>query len=194
MRRIGPRWIGLKLIGGLSLLALTMAGCSRVRDNAQLSSEVQNRIRNDYRLQMGRIQVRSANGVVTLSGYVTNDTQRAATVQDAAQIKGVRVVVDNLRIDNVGTPVLAGARPASLNPPAARSSTLVVPSSSPTVRNSSPLSPRNSASFRTSSPSKDTPTLSPMRRRPPMATGNSPPIAPTPRAASCRPKASGPTR
>jgi len=132
MRRIGPRWIGLELIGGLSLLALTMAGCSRVRDNAQLSSEVQNRIRNDYRLQMGRIQVRSANGVVTLSGYVTNDTQRAATVQDAAQIKGVRVVVDNLRIDNVGTPVLAGARPASLNPPAAvqKPSPLIVQSRS----------------------------------------------------------------
>jgi hypothetical protein len=109
----------LELIGGLSLLALTMAGCSRVRDNAQLTSEVQSRIRNDHRLRMARIQVRSTNGIVTLSGYVGTDEQRAATVQDAAQIKGVRVVVDNLRMDNVGTTGLAGIRPTSLSPAAA---------------------------------------------------------------------------
>ncbi len=78
---------GLELIGGLSLLALAMVGCSRVRDNAHVTSEVQNRIRNDYRLQMARIQVRSTNGIVTLSGYVSTDEQRAATVQDAARIK-----------------------------------------------------------------------------------------------------------
>jgi hypothetical protein len=132
MRRSGPRWIGLELIGGLSLLALAMAGCSRVRDNAQVTSEVQSRIRNDYRLQMGRIQVRSTNGIVTLSGYVSTDEQRAATVQDATQIKGVRVVVDNLRMNNVGTTDLAGIRPASPNPPAAaqKPSALIVRSRS----------------------------------------------------------------
>jgi hypothetical protein len=140
MRRTGPRWIGLELIGGLSMLGLTMAGCSRVPDNAQVTSEVQSRIRNDYRLRMARIQVRSTNGIVTLSGYVSTDAQRAATVQDAAQIKGVWVVVDNLRMDNVGTTGLAGVRPASLNPPAAvqKPSPLI-------VRSRSRFSPETSA-------------------------------------------------
>jgi BON domain-containing protein len=47
---------------------------------------------------MARIHVRVTNGIVTLAGYVERGDQRVATVQDAAQIEGVRVVVDNLRV------------------------------------------------------------------------------------------------
>jgi BON domain len=136
MRRLGLRGIGL-VVGGLSVLALTMTGCSRVRDNAQLTSDVQKRIRNDYRLQMARIQVRSTDGIVTLSGYVSTDAQRAATVQDAAQINGVRVVVDNLRMDNVGTTGLATIKLVPVNPPAA----LQKPSAS-IVRSNNRFSPQ----------------------------------------------------
>ncbi len=91
--RVGWRWVGL-----LSLLALGTAGCSRGRRNSEVTSDVQNRIRGDARMQMARVQVLATNGVVTLSGYVTSTQQRVATVEDAAQTKGVRLVIDNLRI------------------------------------------------------------------------------------------------
>jgi hypothetical protein len=91
--RVGWRWIGL-----LSLLALGIADCSGGRRNSEVASDVQNRIRGDARMQMARVQVLVTNGVVTLSGYVTSNEQRVATVEDVGQIKGVRVVIDNMRI------------------------------------------------------------------------------------------------
>jgi hypothetical protein len=93
VRRIGP---GLTSV--LSLLALWTAGCSRGRDNVQVALAVQNAIRIDGRMVTARVQVRSFNGIVTLSGYVGRRDQRVSAVQDAAQVEGVRVVVDNLRV------------------------------------------------------------------------------------------------
>jgi hypothetical protein len=90
------RWIGS--LGLLALLALGTSGCSRARSNIQVASDVQNRIRTDARMQMARVRVLVTGGVVTLSGYVTSNDQRAATVQDASQVKDVRLVIDNLRV------------------------------------------------------------------------------------------------
>jgi hypothetical protein len=118
--------IGSGLIGVLSLLGLGMTGCSRVRDNTQVASDVQSRIRADRRLLMARIQVRASHGIVTLSGYVGTGFQRFATVQDAAQVEGARVVVDNLQVTdpNRQDPTTAVQKPQasvarSANPPKA---------------------------------------------------------------------------
>lgn len=89
--------LGVGGIGLLSLLALGMTACSRGRANSEIASDVQNRIRTDGRMQAARVQVLATSGVVTLSGYVTGSEQRVASVQDAGQVKGVRVVIDNLR-------------------------------------------------------------------------------------------------
>ena len=83
-------------IGALSLVALGATGCSRRRSSSQIVSNVQNNILSDGRMQMARVQVVATNGVVTLSGYVTSDEQRNATMQDASRVEGVRTVVDNL--------------------------------------------------------------------------------------------------
>ena len=72
-------------MGVLSLVALGTTGCSRRRTSSQIVSNVQNNIRSDARMQMARVQVVATNGVVTLSGYVTSDEQRNATMQDASQ-------------------------------------------------------------------------------------------------------------
>src|SRR2546425_2493486 len=93
LRRLGVGWISL-----LSLVALGTAGCSRSPSNSEVAADVKNRIRTDGRMQMARVQVLATKGVVTLSGYVTGSEQRVAMVEDAAQAKGVRLVVDNLRI------------------------------------------------------------------------------------------------
>lgn len=101
-------------VGVLILFAAGTTGCSRRRDNAQVVSEVQNRIRADHRLMMGRFQVTGTNGVITLAGYVASNHQRAAAVQDAGQVEGVKVVVDNLRLVDSTDQSL---NPASLKPP-----------------------------------------------------------------------------
>jgi hypothetical protein len=67
-------------------------------DTAQVVSEVQDRIRADRRLQVKLVQVRASNGIITLSGDVGSGAERVAAVQDAAQIEGVKIVVDNLRV------------------------------------------------------------------------------------------------
>src|SRR5450755_3373638 len=83
-------------VGVVSVLTAGTTGCSRRRDNSQVVSEVQNRMRADHQLMMGRFQVTGTNGVITLAGYVVSNHQRAAAVRDAWQVRGVKVVVDNI--------------------------------------------------------------------------------------------------
>ena len=85
-------------VGVLSVLTAGTTGCSRRRDNSQVVSEVQNRMRADNQLMMGRFQVTGTNGIITLAGYVVSNHQRAAAVRDAWRVKGVKVVVDNIRV------------------------------------------------------------------------------------------------
>ena len=80
----------------LIVIVAGTTGCTRRRDNTQVVSEVQNRMRADHQLMMGRFQVTGTNGVITLAGYVVSKHQRAAAVRDAWQVKGVKVVVDNM--------------------------------------------------------------------------------------------------
>ena len=47
---------------------------------------------------MGRLQVTGTSSVITLAGYVLSNDQRAAAVQDAWHVEGVKTVVDNLRL------------------------------------------------------------------------------------------------
>ena len=108
-------------IGVLSLVALGTTGCSRRRTSSQIVSNVQNNIRSDARMQMARVQVVATNGVVTLSGYVTSDEQRNATMQDASRVEGVRTVVDNLRIIDARpqSPIITAQKPSALIAPVA---------------------------------------------------------------------------
>jgi hypothetical protein len=63
----------------------------------KMLSRVEDQIRADRRLQGTSIHVGDSDGIFTLSGYVNNSAQRIAAVEDARE-KGVRVVVDNLRV------------------------------------------------------------------------------------------------
>ncbi|HMH05725.1 MAG TPA: BON domain-containing protein, partial [Terriglobales bacterium] len=69
-------------------------------ENARVASEVHNRIRTDRRLQMTQVQVSASDGIVTLSGDVGSDVERVAAAQDAAQIGGVEVLLNKLRVIN----------------------------------------------------------------------------------------------
>src|SRR5579862_6649957 len=94
----------LLLAGALGLAI----GCSRAPNDAQVAGNVQSKIYADPNVQSRQITVQSANGVVTLSGYANSDAERATAAADAAQVEGVKTVVNNLE---VSAPAQAAAAP-----------------------------------------------------------------------------------
>src|SRR3954452_23310032 len=102
-----------------SLLALVVAiclmlaaGCNKsenapARADAQVTTDVQAKINSDSNVPTKSITVNATNGVVTLSGAVGSEMERQAASNDAAQVDGVKTVVNNL------TTASASSLPAS---------------------------------------------------------------------------------
>lgn len=80
------------------LLAIFTIACSKAKSDAQIIGEVVTRIQADPQVSNKQIAVNSNNGVVTLSGSAASDAERAAIANDAAQVEGVRTVVNNLLV------------------------------------------------------------------------------------------------
>src|SRR5215467_7287237 len=99
------RYLGL----GLVSLALFAAGCART--DQQVAADVQKKISADNNIPDKQVTVSSTGGVVTLSGNVTSDAARNAAANDAAQVPGVKTVVNNLQVTGE-----ASAGPAGENP------------------------------------------------------------------------------
>lgn len=131
----------------LLLLALAI-GCSRGRSDAQIVSEVQNRINTDFAVPNKQITVTSNNGVVTLSGQVGNDMERAAAANDAAQVQGVRTVVNNLQVSPTAAGMLNQPEPMpapAVEPAPPRRSPAAHTSSRPAPAYSAPAPSSNAA-------------------------------------------------
>jgi BON domain len=81
-------------------LALFAVGCSRVgsHSDAQVASDVQNKINGDNTIPEKQLNISATSGVVTLSGTVSSDAARNAAANDAAQVEGVKTVVNNLQV------------------------------------------------------------------------------------------------
>ncbi len=91
----------------LAMALGVLAGCSRkvTRTDAQIAAEVQNKIYSDSVIQNRQIEVHAGDGVVTLTGTVRSEAERAVAASDAATIEGVRTVVNNLQVEAAeGTP------------------------------------------------------------------------------------------
>jgi len=105
----------------LVALSLLAVGCSRVgsRTDAQVASDVQNKINGDRNVPDKQLDINANSGIVTLTGKVSSDAARNAAANDAAQVEGVKTVVNNLEValasaaDQVALP----QNQASLNPP-----------------------------------------------------------------------------
>jgi hypothetical protein len=122
--RISRLWKRTWILPALLLAgALAAAGCSRTKTDAQLAGEVQNKI--SASLPNQPITVTAQEGVVTLSGAVNNETDRRAAAQEAAQVEGVKVVVNDLQVT-----------PAAASIPEAPAASL--PQSAPAVPRASP--------------------------------------------------------
>jgi hypothetical protein len=106
----------------LIAIALLAASCSRVgsRTDAQVASDVQNKINGDSIIPDKQLNINANNGVVTLTGTVASDAARNAAANDAAQIEGVKTVVNNLEVAPASAAADQTAQQqsqANLNPP-----------------------------------------------------------------------------
>ncbi len=103
----------------LASLILIAAGCNRgasgTRPDAQIATDVQNKINSDGGVPDKQVTINANNGVVTLSGSVSSDAARNAAANDAAQVEGVKTVVNNLE---VGTASAANNAPPAPEPAA----------------------------------------------------------------------------
>ena len=86
-----------------SMFAILLAvglllGCSRSRSDAEIVSEIQNKINSDSNIQTKEITVEANNGVVTLSGSVASDFERTAAENDSSQVQGVKTLRNDLQV------------------------------------------------------------------------------------------------
>jgi BON domain len=109
-----------RVLACTALLAFGVA-CNKAPNDAKVTSDIQAKLAADSGLQDKQLTVQSANGTVTLSGSVDNETQRDAAAKYAASEPGVRTVINNLQ---VGAMQSAAAQPAGqpAPPPAPTSS------------------------------------------------------------------------
>lgn len=91
------------------LLMLVVMGCSTRPNDAAIVSQVQSKIAADSGLAGKAVTVQSTDGVVTLSGSVDNEQQRAAAAVHAGTVEGVKTVVNNLQV----VPLTAGTEPGA---------------------------------------------------------------------------------
>jgi hypothetical protein len=113
MMKFNASFLGVVAI--LAALAAS-AACNKApaRNDAQVAAEVQSRIKNDSRVGNHEIGVQSADGVVTLNGNVDSENERVSAASDAANVPGVRTVVNNLIVQRAQE-----TSPTAMQPPAA---------------------------------------------------------------------------
>lgn len=98
-------------------VALCFTGCQKATpppNDAALNSAVQARLTGDSALQSEPIQTSVENGVVTLNGAVSSEAARSLAASDAAQVAGLRTVVNNLTVQQPAPqPETQAAAPAA---------------------------------------------------------------------------------
>jgi len=139
----------------LVCLALIALGCNKTsgRSDSQIASDIQNKIFSDSSVPDKQITINSNKGVVTLSGNVSSDAARAAAASDAAQVDGVKTVVNNLEVASAGNtaPPVTPPPVADTNPQPAPEPTQTARTSPATTREPRRQSPSRTFSDRNNS-------------------------------------------
>jgi hypothetical protein len=103
-----PRGTVVVLFSVLLLLLLGAGlSCTRARSDAQIAQDIQGKVNSDPGLQGNQLTIHAANGVITLSGTVDSEMERASAANLASQVDGVKTVVNNLQV----APLAAAAEP-----------------------------------------------------------------------------------
>jgi len=116
-------------------LGLFAVGCSRVNapTDAQVASDVKNKINADNNIPDKQLTVNANGGTVTLSGNVSSDAARYAAASDAGQVAGVKTVIDHMQVMPAS---------ASNQPPQEQASNVPPSNSAPPVKDERRPSPR----------------------------------------------------
>jgi hypothetical protein len=79
---------------------LSISGCKHTAqpDDASLTQAVQTKIAGETSLASEPIQASVQQGVATLNGTTSNDAARSLAANDAAQVSGIKTVVNNLTV------------------------------------------------------------------------------------------------
>jgi hypothetical protein len=99
-----------------SALAITLglAACKSSpppADDATLTAAVQSRLAGDGALSTESIQSSVQNAIATLNGNVSSEAARALAAADAAQVAGIKTVVNNLAVQQPQQPAIAAVAP-----------------------------------------------------------------------------------
>jgi hypothetical protein len=113
--------IGFILIAG----ALLFAGCQALKlgrstDDKAITTQIQARLFDDPVLKMRDIHLTSSKGIVTLTGTVATELEKAAVERMAGQADGVKSVVNQLVVSSpssAAAATLAVGRTAEATPP-----------------------------------------------------------------------------
>jgi hypothetical protein len=105
-------------------LAFSLAGCKSSTsappaDDASLTAALQSRIAGDGALSAEPIQPSVKDQVATLNGTVSSEAARSLASADAAQVPGIKTVVNNLTVQTPAPTVTAAAPPPPPPPPPA---------------------------------------------------------------------------
>ncbi len=82
-------------------LVCTLLGCTKPVTDAQLAANVQAALKADTAISQQPVRVAVQSGIVTLTGNVSDDTAGSVAAQDAARVKGVKEVVDQLTVAGI---------------------------------------------------------------------------------------------
>jgi BON domain len=95
------------------------SGCNRgpARTDAQVAAEVQGKIVRDSKIDSREIGVQAEQGVVTLTGAVSDDQERTMAAADAATVDGVKTVINNMVVQ----PAQVAAASSPESPPVPQS-------------------------------------------------------------------------
>jgi BON domain-containing protein len=92
--RLSLYLIGVVLLGVL----VASVGCAKAPTDAQIATNIENKLSGDSGLQGKQLIVQADKGSVTLSGQVDTDAQRDAAARYASSEPGVKQVVNNLQV------------------------------------------------------------------------------------------------
>jgi BON domain len=117
------------LVATTIALIVALAGCKSTTpaapvDDASLTTALQSRIASDSALTAESIQSSVQASVATLTGNVSSEAARSLAAADAAQVSGIKTVINNLTVQAPAPPVTAATVPPP--PP-----TPVIPKKSP---------------------------------------------------------------
>jgi hypothetical protein len=96
------------------VVTLGLAACKSSpppADDATLTAAVQSRLAGDGALSTESIQSSVQNAVATLNGNVSSEAARSLAAADAAQVAGIKTVVNNLAVQQPQQPAIAAVAP-----------------------------------------------------------------------------------